>query len=121
MPNSLDNLPAEMQARIANILSQGQAHAHEQAMPQQPQQAAVARPDQTALATRPPSLMDHIVALRQEVAVISQQMQALGQVTDAVGNAVGQLYDMFQVQTQPTNYSTTFQAQKPGMNDDDEF
>jgi hypothetical protein len=48
-------------------------------------------------------------------------MQALGQVTDAVGNAVGQLYDMFQVQTQPTNYSTTFQAQKPSMNDDDEF
>jgi|ETNmetMinimDraft_25_1059894.scaffolds.fasta_scaffold150283_2 hypothetical protein len=118
MTNSLENLPAEMQARIANIISQGQAHSREQAMPEQPQQPAVAS---APLATRPPSLMDHIVALRQEVSVLSQQVQATAQVTEAVGNAVGQMYQMFQVQTQPTNYSTAFQAHTPNMNEDDEF
>tara|TARA_Y100001973_G_C5152576_1_gene308933 strand:- start:936 stop:1301 length:366 start_codon:yes stop_codon:yes gene_type:complete len=121
MSNSLEALPPEMQARIANILAQGQAHNNEQAMPEQPMNAVPAANAPAPLATRPPSLMDHIVALRQEVAALSQQVQATAQVTEAVGNAVGQMYQMFQVQTQPTSYSTNFQTQKPGLNDDDEF
>ncbi len=119
MPNSLDNLPPEMRERIQSIISQGQAFEAEQAMPEPPQQAAVSHNAPAQLATRPPSLMDHVIALRQEVQLLSQQVQASAQVTEAVGNAVGQMYNMFQVQTQPTNYSANFQAQKPSL--DDEF
>ncbi len=55
--------------------------------------------------------MDHTIALRQEVAEMRQQVQAMMQVTDAVGQAVGQLYAMFQEQTQTTSFSSGFQAQ----------
>jgi len=63
-------------------------------------------------------LMDHVIALRQEVAMLSQQTQATAQVTEAVGNAVGQLYQMFCTQTETSTYSSEFQAQKPGVEDD---
>ncbi len=124
MPNSFNNLPPELQARISNILSQGQAHSQEQAMPNVPPQApAFSKPAEApgALAQKAPSLMDHICALRTEVNQLSQQMHASAQVTEAVGNAVGQLYNMFCEQTQPTNYSSNFKTQKPSMTDDDEF
>ena len=62
--------------------------------------------------------MDHVIALRQEVAVLSQQTQATAQVTEAVGNAVGQLYNMFCTQTETSTYSSEFQAQRPGVEDD---
>ena len=45
--------------------------------------------------------MDHTVALRQEVAALRNELHAVAQVTDAVGQAVGQLYAMFQQQTTP--------------------
>ena len=63
--------------------------------------------------------MDHLVALRQEVADVRAQLDAVAQVTEAVGNAVGQMYQMFQVQTQPTNYSANFQAQRPEVEEGD--
>jgi hypothetical protein len=119
MPNSLDNLPPEMRERIQSIISQGQAFETEQAIPEPPRQAAVSHNAPAQLATRPPSLMDHVIALRQEVQMLSQQVQASSQVTAAVGDAVSQMYNMFQVQTQPSNYSATFQTQKPSL--DDEF
>ena len=43
--------------------------------------------------------MDHTIALRQEVAEVRAQLAAIAQVTDAVGQAVGQLYAMFHQQT----------------------
>ena len=64
-----------------------------------------------------PSLMDHTIMLRQEVAQLSQQMQAQGQVVEAVGQAVGQLYQMFCQQTETTDYSPTYQTQEQDVND----
>jgi len=108
MSDQMMNLPPELQARINAIVEQAKA------APPQPQQEAAPAP----LATRPPSLMDHVIALRQEVAVLSQQTQATAQVTEAVGNAVGQLYNMFCSQTETTTYSSEFQTQRPGVEDD---
>jgi len=116
-PNNFQNLPPEMQARLAQIMQQAQAVG-----------AAVAPPEQTAITApvvqpapappvKPPSLMDHVIALRQEVNQLSQQVEASARVTEAVGNAVGQMYAMFQQQTEPTSYSSTFQAQRPQVED----
>jgi len=112
---NISNLPPELQARIAQILQGSQQ-----------QQPAV----EETPAPKPvpqPSLMDHTIALRQEVtdmrnevASMNQQVAAMGQVVDAVGQAVGQLYAMFQQQTQPTSYSSAFQAgQTDGVDDSD--
>ena len=60
---------------------------------------------------RPPSLMDHVIALRQEVAELRQQVHASAQVTEAVGQAVGQLYQMFCQQTETTDHSSTYASQ----------
>jgi hypothetical protein len=72
-----------------------------------------------------PSLMDHVMALRQEVAAMrnevatmSQQVAAAAQVTEAVGGAVGQLYGMFFEQSQAPTYSSSFEASQPGVEDD---
>ena len=105
-PN-ISNLPPDMQARIAQIIQGAQAQA-----PQEQPPAPKPAPQ--------PSLMDHTIALRQEVAAMNQQVAAMGQVVDAVGQAVGQLYAMFQQQTQPTSYSSAFQAgQTEGVDDSD--
>ena len=104
----MNQLPAEMQARIDEIIAQAQNGA---TSPETPHQAAIAQPP-----VRQPSLMEHVIALRREVAQLSQQMQAQGQVTEAVGQAVGQLYQLFCQQTEVTNpsptYSTQFQQQE---------
>lgn len=101
MTNSnLENLPPEMQARIQSIIAGAQ----------QPQQAAA--PQQTAAIQRPPTLMDHCIALRQEVAALRQELNAVAQVTEAVGSAVGQLYQTFLGQSQTTDYSGTYQTQQ---------
>jgi len=106
-----EGLPPEMQARIADIIEKAKSNAIQPAV----QQAPVAPP---APVVRPPSLMDHIIALRQEVAELRQQVHASAQVTEAVGNAVGQMYQMFQAQTEPTSYSSNFQEAQPSLNDD---
>ena len=102
-------LPPEMQARIAQIIQGAQ------------QQTAVQAPPPAPTPPVPqPSLMDHTIALRQEVAAMNQQVAAMGQVVEAVGQAVGQLYAMFQQQTQPTSYSAAFQTgQNEGVEDSD--
>ena len=94
---SIENLPPELQARIQGIINQAQ------------QQQAPAEP---APVTKPPSLMDHTIALRQEVAALSQQLQAIGQVVEATGQATGALYQMFHEQTTPTDQGATYQAQE---------
>ena len=122
-----EGLPPEMQARIAEIIEKAKANAVQPvgSVPVQApaQQQGLQNPG--ALAQRPPSLMDHIIALRGEVAELRnenlelrQQVHASGQVTEAVGNAVGTMYQMFQQQTEPTSYSTAFQAAQPSLNDD---
>ena len=122
-----EGLPPEMQQRIAEIIEKAKANAVPQAAPSPQSQ----RPEAQAPAPiqRPPSLMDHVVALRQEVAAMrqevstmSQQVAAAGQVTEAVGGAVGQLYNMFCAQTETTDHGSTyasqFQHQQPSLEDD---
>jgi len=104
-----DGLPPEMQQRIAEIIEKAKASAP-QAQPQ-PQQPA-------APIQRPPTLMDHTVALRQEVAALRNELHAVAQVTDAVGQAVGQLYQTFLGQSETTDQSSYYQAEAPEMTDD---
>ncbi len=121
-----EGLPPEMQARIAEIIEKAKSNAIQpvtQQAPVAPQPQGLVNPG--ALASRPPSLMDHIIALRGEVADLRQenldlrqQVHASAQVTEAVGNAVGQMYQMFQQQTEPTSYSSTFQEAQPSQVDD---
>jgi len=105
---NISDLPPELQARIAQILQGNQV---------QPTQEPAPAPKPVPQ----PSLMDHTIALRQEVAAMNQQVAAMGQVVDAVGQAVGQLYAMFQQQTQPTSYSSAFQAGQTESVDDSDY
>jgi hypothetical protein len=118
-----EGLPPEMQARIAEIIEKAKANAIQPVAPQAPafhpetpQPQGLTNPG--ALAPRPPSLMDHIIALRQEVSALRQEVHATAQVTEAVGNAVGQMYQMFQQQTEPSSYSANFQEAQPSQVDD---
>jgi hypothetical protein len=94
MNSAMQNLPPEMQERINQLVAGARAG--------QPAQAP-------APITRPPSLMDHTIALRQEVAQLSSQVVAMGQVMEGVGQLVGELYQLFQTQTATTDYSSTYQ------------
>ena len=114
-----EGLPPEMQARIAEIIEKAKANAIQPMAPPQPTAApAQGLVNPGALAPRPPSLMDHIIALRQEVDTLRQQVHASAQVTEAVGNAVGQMYAMFQQQTEPSSYSAGFETAQPSQVDD---
>jgi hypothetical protein len=105
-----DGLPPEMQERIAQIIEGAKQKATAQFQAESPHQAAIAQPAPPAPApvVRTPSLMDHTIQLRQEVAHLTQRVEAMGQVTEAVGNAVGQMYAMFQQQTTVTDPGTTY-------------
>ena len=103
---NMEGLPPEMQQRIAGIIEKAKAQTPA------PEQAPAAPP------VRPPSLMDHTIALRQEVMALRQelasaneQVAAMGQVVEAVGQAVGQLYQMFCQQTETTDHSPTYASQ----------
>ena len=108
-----EGLPVEMQQRIADIIEKAKANAIT------PTSAPV-RNDlpQPQAPVRTPSLMDHTIALRQEVDQMRQQVAAMGQVVEAVGQAVGSLYAMFQQQTEVTDYSRAYEAEAPGLTDD---
>jgi len=107
-----EGLPPEMQSRIAEIIEKAKSNAIQPVGQQAPVAPA------PAPVVRPPSLMDHIIALRQEVAELRQQVHASAQVTEAVGQAVGQMYAMFQQQTEPSGYSAGFEAAQPSQIDD---
>ena len=124
-----EGLPVEMQARIAEIIEKAKSNAIQPMAPAAPTQpgpvAAQGLRNPGALAQRPPSLMDHIIALRGEVAELRnenlelrQQVHASAQVTEAVGQAVGQMYQMFQQQTEPSSYSSGFETAQPSQIDD---
>ena len=115
-----DGLPPEMQQRIADIIEGAKQKAV--AANGVIREAPAPAPQPPAPIQKVPNLMDHTIALRQEVADMrnelafcTQRIEALGQVTEAVGNAVGQLYATFQQQTVPTDqgatYSENFQHQ----------
>ena len=106
-----EGLPPEMQQRIAEIIEKAKATAVQPQQQQAPQQAA-------APIQRPPTLMDHTVALRQEVAALRQELHAVAQVTDAVGQAVGQLYQTFLGESQLTNQGVQDQTQYQEYVDD---
>ncbi len=109
-----EGLPPEMQARIADIIEKAKSNAI--APVGAPVRDDVPRPQ--APIQRPPSLMDHTIALRQEVDQMRQQVAAMGQVVEAVGQAVGSLYNMFQQQTEVTDYSSGYEETAPGLTDD---
>lgn len=124
-----EGLPVEMQARIADIIEKAKANAVQPAAPAAPTQpgpvSAQGLVNPGSLTSRPPSLMDHIIALRGEVADLRQenldlrqQVHASAQVTEAVGQAVGSMYQMFQQQTEPSSYSAGFEAAQPSQIDD---
>ena len=102
---SIENLPPEMQARIASIIEQA-------GMPQEAAPATVKVPTAPP-PVKVPSLMDHTIALRQEVHALSQQLQAIGQVVEATGQATGALYQMFHEQTTATDQGATYQTDAP--------
>ena len=113
MTINTEGLPPEMQQRIADIIQNAKAQAP---VPQtQPQQERPVAP-----AVRPPTLMDHTVALRQEVAALRNELHAVAQVTDAVGQAVGQLYQTFLGQSEVTDQSSYYPPaeQGPELTDD---
>lgn len=93
MTNSIQNLPSEMQARLAQIMANAPELSASQLI-----EESVPKPK-----TKAPTLMDHVIALRQEVAQMRQDVQANSDVVEAVGQAVGQLYQMFQSQRQSVN------------------
>ena len=103
-----EGLPPEMQQRIAEIIEKAKAG--------QPQQQQVQRDgdirEAPAPIQRPPTLMDHTVALRQEVAALRQELHAVAQVTEAVGQAVGQLYQTFLGESQLTNQGVPNQTEQ---------
>ena len=119
-----DGLPPEMQERIAQIIEGAKQKAQAAVQPSpsfadSPHQAAIA--DRTPVPAPKPNLMDHTIALRQEVASLSQQVAAMGQVTEAVGQAVGQLYAMFQSQTTPTDQGATYSQAFQGQVTEDDY
>lgn len=131
MSSVLQDLPPEMQARLAAIVNgqaPGMAKVPEAPQPQAPepqwqqQQAAPEPAPAPPAQPKPPSLYEHIVALRQEVAHISQVQQANAQVITAIGQAVGQMYQMFQPATQSAQggtYSQNFQSSAVDEEDSD--
>ena len=102
---SMQQLPPELQQRIANIVANGGAAPAAQA---------------PAPIQKPPSLMDHLIALRQEVQALRQEVDQLGHIVNAnsnvvegVGQAVGTIYQMFQqTPNQSTTYSQEFTQQR---------
>ena len=115
---NMEGLPPEMQARIQQIIegAKQKAVANTQPQPETPHQAAIAPPP-----PKVPNLMDHTIALRQEVAALRQELHAMAQVTDAVGQAVGQLYATFQQQTTVTNQSPTYSESFQNSVDDADY
>ncbi len=120
MSDALQNLPPEMQQRLAQIMAQGQATGNvDMQAPAFQAQTGLRNPGALAPVAKPPSLMDHLIALRgetaemrnevgqmrQEMAQLAQIIQANSGVVEGVGQAVGTIYQMFQ---QTSNTSSTY-------------
>lgn len=124
--DNYQQLPPEMQARIDSLIAQAIQPAAQAPGPlaEAPTPAAppvAAPPPAPPAPVKAPSLMDHVIALRKEVAELRGQVNAVGQVSEAVGNAVGQMYAMFQEQTQPSSFSANFQAPQSQQVEDEGY
>ena len=82
-----NDFPPEMKERIEQIISNAKANTEAEQT-----ENSQATEDQCT------TLLDHVIALRQEVAELRQEMNAVSQVTDAVGQAVGQMYQTYVMQ-----------------------
>ena len=89
-------LPPELQDRINNIINDarsGLAHPRPAAVAaQQGPGAQQVAPPQPQPPAKPPSLVERVEMLRHEVAALSQQVQAIGQVVEASANATAHIY-----------------------------
>ena len=115
----MPDLPPEMQERINNIIADAQKNQAEQVV-------APAPPP-----PRPPSVVDHIHAIRAEnqqlMQAIQQQQQhlnAMSQAFDAVGQAVGYLYQRAvqadqQLAEQPQHEGESYSERFTQAQDDD--
>ena len=110
---STEGLPPEMQQRIADIIEKAKSNVQ----PGVSNTGSPAGAPAPAPVQRPPTLMDHTVALRQEVAALRQELHAVAQVTDAVGQAVGQLYQTFLGQSEFTDQGAAYQPEVPVTED----
>ena len=106
---STDGLPPEMQQRIAQIIEKAKSDVQ----PGVPNTTGPAAAPAQASIQRPPTLMDHTVALRQEVAALRNELHAVAQVTDAAGQAGGQLYQTFLGQSEFTDQGSAYETQGP--------
>tara|TARA_X000001388_G_scaffold76830_2_gene75351 strand:+ start:165 stop:545 length:381 start_codon:yes stop_codon:yes gene_type:complete len=119
----LANLPPEVREQVAAKMAQNGAVV---AQPGPPPNQAIGREHYPAAPIqKPPTLLDHLIALRQEVAAMRAEVAQLGtqvdansNVVEAVGQAVGTIYQMFQqTPNQAATYSQEFQ-QAPVSNED---
>ena len=106
---ALKNLPPEMQAA-----SCGNYGNNSRLLAASSQGLSLRLRLHVAAIVKPPSLMDHLIALRgevaemrnevgfmrQEMANLSATIEANSNVVEAVGQATGQIYQMFQANTQ---------------------
>ena len=79
-----ENLPPEMQERLAQIIQRAGEYGTPTPEP----------------IRQPPTMMDLLLELKAEVAYMRETLTAQGQVTEAVGQAVGQIYLMLQAREQ---------------------
>ena len=91
MSTAMQNLPPEMQERLAQVMAQAQAQGGIPVVTgqQAPVQQQQPQPQPPA---KQPSLIEHVVALRHEVAALRQELNAVGQVVQATGQATGEIY-----------------------------
>lgn len=132
MTNALQNLPPEMQARLAQIMAGAQTPQQQQPAgpaPQVQQPVYAPQPAEPAAPPKPPSLIDHVLNMRAEQAVMKEAVMALNnqmiansQVLEAIGQAVGRMYQMFQPSEhamQDPTYSQNFQNSQMNEQDGD--
>jgi hypothetical protein len=79
-----ENLPPEIQDQLAGII-------------QRAGQYGTPAPEPVR---QPPTMMDLLLELKEEVTYMRETLTAQGQVTEAVGQAVGQIYLMLQAREQ---------------------
>ena len=92
-------LPLEVQERLARINAQAGEYGEPIRQP-------------------PPTMMDLLLGLKQEVTEMRAQLQAQGQLTEAVGQAVSQIYLMLQQREQQITNTTIEQETNDYYSDD---
>ena len=90
-----------MQARLAQIVQQAGDYG-----------------EPTPSPPTPPTIMDLLIDLKTEVANMRQELNANSQVTDAVGQAVGQIYAMLAMREQQEATTTIEQESNDYYSDD---